>query len=111
MLTRCVLMCYDGDMTVPSFPRNDNPDQATGDNTKVSHRSGYRTYPRSDTHTWGMFAMLAIEGGGYADLEAVDPTTGRTLWVGRALDNDEENIYQALRKLIDEMERVDFLGA
>lgn len=32
-------------------------------------------------HVWGGFAGLAIELGGYQDLELVDPYTGRRLWV------------------------------
>lgn len=32
-------------------------------------------------HVWGGFAGLAIELGGYQDVELVDPYTGRRLWV------------------------------
>jgi len=39
--------------------------------------AGYRG---TTTHTWGMFAGLAIELGGYGDVELVDPYTGRTFW-------------------------------
>lgn len=45
-------------------------------------------YPRSDSHTWGEFAGLAIELGGYADISAVDPYTGRRFWLSGALRCD-----------------------
>lgn len=40
----------------------------------------YEAWPQSDTHTWGMFAGLAVELGGYCDVELIDPGTGRTFW-------------------------------
>jgi hypothetical protein len=69
----------------------------------------YPVYPQAQAHTWGAFAFLAIEAGGYGDLEAVNPYTGVRLnapvWGHKDL-----NPYDALRRLIDEMEEVDFLS-
>lgn len=74
-------------------------------------------YPQADTHTWGAFATLAIECGGYGDLEAVDPYTGRRChtyaWCKDSrldLNAYDDNVYTALRRLIDAMEREQFLG-
>lgn len=64
-------------------------------------------WPHVESHLWGMFPILAIENGGYNDLEAQDPYTGRTIHL-RAYDG-EENIYGALRRLIDAMEAANFL--
>jgi hypothetical protein len=54
-----------------------------------------RTYPRTETYTFGEFAGPVIEAagrpaavvefGGYADVSLVDPWTGRRLWIPRAL--------------------------
>ncbi len=37
-------------------------------------------WPQSETHTWGAFAGLAVELGGYSDIELVDPGTGSRFW-------------------------------
>lgn len=37
-------------------------------------------YPKTGTHTWGAFAGLAIELGGYGDVELVDPYSGSRFW-------------------------------
>lgn len=75
-------------------------------------------YPQLSTHLWGAFAMLAIErngqpvvaveAGGYNDLEAVDPYTGRHLWAGRVFAQDR-SVYDSLRLLVDAMESAGFL--
>lgn len=75
-------------------------------------------WPKVDTHTWGAFAYLAIEAGGYRDLEVVNPCNGERMWVADAMgeltDEGEDTVevspYDALRKLIDAMERHQFLG-
>lgn len=54
-----------------------------------------RCYPRSDSHTWGEFAGLAVEMGGYGDLTAIDPYTGRRFWLGSALRCDEHSLALA----------------
>jgi hypothetical protein len=64
-------------------------------------------YPKVETHLWGMWPVLAIETGGYRDLEAKDPYTGRAL--NARVIRDGQSIYDALRLLIDAMEAVDFL--
>ncbi len=46
-------------------------------------------YPKTDSYTWGEFAGLAIEMGGYSDLSLVDPYTGRRFWCGYAFKCDE----------------------
>lgn len=69
-------------------------------------------YPKNGTHTWGAFACLAIEMGGYGDFEIVDPYTGRRFWTpafGNNDENDNPTIYDALRRAIDAMEAHAFL--
>lgn len=77
----------------------------------------YPRYPQTDTYTWGAFAYLAIEAGGYGDLEVVNPHNGERMWVGNALGGQDELVdgaglspYDALRRVIDAMERHSFLG-
>ncbi len=53
-----------------------------------SARPAGECYPKTDSYTWGAFAGLAIELGGYNDLEAVDPYTGRRFWLASALHCD-----------------------
>lgn len=67
----------------------------------------YPVYPQADSHQWGAFAYLAIEAGGYGDLEVVNPYNGVRL--NAPVFKEAVNGYTALRLLIDEMERVDFL--
>ena len=38
-------------------------------------------YPQAGSHTWGEFAGLAVELGGYSDITLVDPYGGSRLWV------------------------------
>lgn len=64
-------------------------------------------WPKVESHLWGMFPVLTIENGGYSDLEAQDPYTGRTLHL-RAYDGGVTT-YDAMRRLIDAMEAADFL--
>lgn len=86
-------------------------------------------YPKVDCHIWGAFAGLAIELGGYGDLEAVDPYSGRRFWLGNAFTPDAElgdrrdpitfgqtartvegglTFFDAMRRLIDAMEAAAF---
>lgn len=44
--------------------------------------------PNHDHHTWGMFAGLAVELGGYGDVELTDPYTGNRFWFQPARDAD-----------------------
>jgi hypothetical protein len=48
----------------------------------TTDRFGGPHYPNVGHHTWGEFAYLAVEAGGYSDLTAIDPYTGNRLWVG-----------------------------
>lgn len=57
-----------------------------GRDWKISAGTG-ETYPTAD-HKWGEFAGLAIEMGGYNDLSAVDPYTGRRFWLEGAMRCD-----------------------
>lgn len=75
-----------------------------------------RTYPRSGSHEWSEFAFLAIEQGGYGDITAIDPYTGRRFWLSQEYKPDGshdvvmKSPHQRLRELIDAMEREQFLG-
>lgn len=73
--------------------------------TGPTHAS--QNWPEADSHVWGEFPYLAVEAGGYGDLVATDPGTGRTIRVSDAADSD--NPYTNLRALIDAMEREGFL--
>lgn len=65
----------------------------------------------SQSHTWGAFAGLAVELGGYGDLILVDPTDGRRLWIGDAFDEvtDDRSFLRALRRALDVAEATGFL--
>jgi hypothetical protein len=43
-----------------------------------------RCYPKAEAHVWSEFAGLAIELGGYGDITAIDPHSGRRFWLGSA---------------------------
>lgn len=59
-------------------------------------------YPQATAHTWGAFAGLAIELGGYGDLEVVDPYNGDRLWIPDAFGGPSANeMANALRRLAD----------
>lgn len=72
---------------------------------------------KAGAHTWGAFAYLAIESGGYADLTVINPWNGDSLRTyacktGGTPDGDWiANPYTCLRNLIDAMEQAQFLGA
>jgi hypothetical protein len=74
-------------------------------------------YPDVETHTWGAFAFLAIEAGGYGDLEVVNPYNGRRLTApvctesGYGTGPADLSIYDQLRLLVDELERSRFLDS
>lgn len=67
-------------------------------------------YPQATAHTWGEFPVIAVEMGGYSDITAVDPYTGRRLWLGGA-NGADATPYDALRRLIDAMEAQGFLDS
>lgn len=71
-------------------------------------------YPQAEAHTWNEFAGLAVEMGGYGDLTAVNPWNGDRLhlmWaLGKNMEPGEVSFYDALRRLVDAMERTEFLG-
>lgn len=67
-------------------------------------------YPVRTYYTWGEFAWLALEMGGYRDATAIDPYSGRRFWVPDVFGMDEHDPYSALRRVIDAMERERFLG-
>jgi len=70
------------------------------------------TYPTVGTYTWGEFAGLVIEAGGYNDLTIINPYTGRRLWLADALQEGdfEYSIYDAARRIIALAEKLDFMG-
>lgn len=49
-------------------------------------------YPRIDTYQFQEFAGLVVELGGYSDLTAIDPSTGRRFWLGHAFTCDEHAV-------------------
>lgn len=53
---------------------------STGSYNITPGRPDHVGYPHSGTHTWGAFAGLAIELGGYGDIELVDPYSGSRFW-------------------------------
>ena len=93
-------------------------------------------YPSS--HTWGEFAGMAIELGGYSDVTAIDPYTGRRFWLSGAFRCNEHvqalqaakpgdeaiavyvasgecpecncTFFGAVRRLLDAMEAANFMG-
>lgn len=83
--------------------------------TVTPGRADQPHYPNVDSHTWGEFAYLAIEAGGYSDLTAVSPYTGARLHTfacrtgGTLAGEWIADPYQCLRNLIDAMESVGFL--
>lgn len=98
-----------------------------GREVKVVQREVDRSelYPHNDRYQWGAWPVIAIETGGYSDLEAHNPSTGDYLWT-RALRCDKHpdpadaswveceacrngTIYDALRRLVDAMEAHGFL--
>jgi hypothetical protein len=70
-------------MTYTPPDPNANPRDTGGDLVHFTpDRFGGPHYPKVDHHTWGEFAYLAVEAGGYSDLTAINPYTGDRLWVG-----------------------------
>lgn len=55
-----------------------------------------KVYPSNDTHRYSEWPALVIEMGGYSDLTAIDPYSGRRFWVSDAFRCDEHS--QALAK-------------
>lgn len=94
------------------------------------------SYP--DSHTWQEFAGFAIELGGYSDITAIDPYTGRRFWLSGAFKCDEHvqalraakpgdeaiavyaashecpecnpALFNAVRRLLDAMQAANFMG-
>jgi hypothetical protein len=89
-------------------------------------------------HVWQEFAGLAIEMGGYSDITAIDPYSGRRFWLSDAFKCDVhtamlknakpgeeaiavyqashecgdcgDSLYNAVRRLLDAMQAVGFPG-
>lgn len=86
------------------------------DSLKARQNPDYPTYPQSGSHQWGAFPWLAIETGGYGDLELIHPWTGETLWIGKehlpALADPNENpaktVADLLRQVADAVEAADW---
>ena len=89
--------------------------------TKGTSKAGYpwqvspafdpqvKYWPNVESHLWGAFPVLAIETGGYNDIEAEDPFTGRTFYLGGSCNGEGVSPYDALRRLVDAMEEAGFL--
>lgn len=69
-------------------------------------------WPNAEAHTWGEFAGVAVECGGYGDMTMIDPSSGRRLWLGDAFDQTPGDgaFLRALRRLVDLAEATGFLG-
>lgn len=95
-----------------SAPDNANtptPNAATAKTILSEPADPQDCYPKNESHQWQEFAYLAIEAGGYRDLTAINPWNGQRLWAADMIDADDDNIYNGLRRLIDTMEREQFL--
>lgn len=92
----------------------------------LASESDQRPYPDSDTHLWGCWPVLAIETGGYNDVEVIDPFTQRRLWIGNMWTDRENrglgpiktdaaaegrNTAEVLRRIADVLEATSFLEA
>jgi hypothetical protein len=77
---------------------------------RAPHDPDAERYPRAAAHVWGAFAGLAVEFGGYNDIELVDPYTGRRFWYERAFVDGKEHrsFWDALRATIDAAEAAEF---
>lgn len=77
---------------------------------------GFVGYPDTEAYRWQSFAQLAVETDGYGDLSAIDPYTGRRLTAPVATESGygspsaNLSIYDQLRRLVDELERSEFMG-
>ncbi len=74
----------------------------------------WELYPKTGVHAWNAWPILAIETGGYNDLEVTDPYTGRCLWVGEVWDGstNPDNVSalpNALRRVADTIEQSRFM--
>jgi len=105
------------DNELPAAPKSRHRETVTLETGPDGYTTVSRTaggdgphYPQTDSYTWGAFAYLAIEAGGYRDLEVVNPHNGERLWVGDALRGKAVSPYDALRRVIDAMERHQFLS-
>lgn len=65
-------------------------------------------YPAVETHTWGAFAGLAIELGGYGDLELIDPYSGRRFWCPVPDQIWEQGVFAAYHYLLEKAEAAGF---
>lgn len=74
--------------------------------------AGHVGYPQAATYTWGEFAGLAIEFGGYGDISAVDPYTGERFtlldaWAYHPANHGSDggaSFLNAIRRLVDAIE-------
>lgn len=81
----------------------------TAPTTSISEaRPDEECYPKAGSHVWNEFAGLAIELGGYGDITAIDPYTGRRFWWGNGVLTG--NFYEDIRNLATEMEKQRFLA-
>lgn len=77
-----------------------------GHTYRVMPADGSRpTYPAAKAHTWGTFAGLVVELGGYNDVELIDPYTGGSFWFSPANPGDGPfSLLKVLRQAIDAAE-------
>jgi hypothetical protein len=106
----------DTNAAAQATPATDDPRPIPrqGDDWSVKAGTEGPHYPDNGTHTWGEFAGMAIELGGYGDMTMVDPYSGQRLWMGAIRDAEgaivDETPYAQLRRLADLAEREQFLG-
>lgn len=86
------------------MPTNDGPRETTP-------RQGPH-YPKSETHTWGAFAGLALELDGYNGVEVIAPWTGKVLYVPNVFRNADvpEDWATLLRRVADGIETAGWSG-
>jgi hypothetical protein len=59
-------------------------------------------YPQTETHTWGAFAGMAIELGGYSDVELVDPYSGSRFWCPVPTQVWDKGMIEAYKYALDQ---------
>jgi hypothetical protein len=92
------------------IPQKRDGQTADGRPYKVIENSAdaSQLYPKRNEFQFGCWPVLVLETGGYNDIEATDPWTGRSLWVGQIWDDSATPVAGMLRLLADTIEESGF---